>query len=357
MKRLSVLLFGFMMMFLSIPFVSAASSSIGNKNSDGTYTFTWNGIDDYYEQETYKYKFSLEGASLINPGDTQGGCINKASGSFKIQANSSNVTMIVTIYKDDTGKPTLTRAEKTIGSTTPQKKEESTTAQTTTEAPKSSDNTLKGLTIITSQGENVALSPTFSKDVYIYEASVEGTVKTVTINAIPNDSKANVVLSSNADEELVSGENNKIVITVTAENGDKKTYTVNIEREALTGDATLKSLTIKESKKFKLTEDKFAYTVKVSKKVKKLTLEYETNDEKANVEVKGNKDLKDGSKVKVIVTAEDGTKKEYTLTISKQEETKIDKTKIDAERNPLIIMGLSIVAFGLIGAIVYVIKK
>ena len=72
--------------------------------------------------------------------------------------------------------------------------------------------------------------------------------------------------------------------------------------------------------------------------------------------VDGNKDLKDGSKVKITVTAQDGTKKVYTLEISKETEKK-ETNDVVVEKNPLIIMGLSIIAFGLIGGIVYVIKK
>ena len=96
----------------------------------------------------------------------------------------------------------------------------------------------------------------------------------------------------------------------------------------------------------------------IEENVKTLTLDYETSSLNSKVSVNGNKDLKDGSKVKILVTAEDGTKKEYILNIFK--ENPKDKTipyKANEERNPLIIMSLSLIAFGLIGGIVYVIKK
>ena len=57
------------------------------------------------------------------------------------------------------------------------------------------------------------------------------------------------VISNNANEELKAGEDNKITITVTAEDGSKKAYNINIKREALTSDATLKSLEIEEAEK------------------------------------------------------------------------------------------------------------
>ena len=91
--------------------------------------------------------------------------------------------------------------------------------------------------------------------------------------------------------------------------------------------------------------------------MKKLTINYVLDDENASVDIEGNKNLKDGSVVKVIVTAQDGTKKVYTLNISKETEVKKQTSNIAVEKNPLIIMGLSIIAFGLIGGIIYVIKK
>lgn len=247
-----------------------------------------------------------------------------------------------------------------VGTTTTQsqpQKQEQTTTTTTTQAPKSNNANLKSIVVKTADDIVVNLSPTFSPSVYEYEASVASDVKTVNVEAIMEDSKANLIMSNNINDELIAGENNKITITVTAEDGTKKQYVVNVKREALTADATLSSLTIKEYKDFEFKSDKFNYVIKVKNNVNKLTLDYTLSDENAMAKVEGNKDLKDGSKVKITVTAQDGTKKVYTLEISKETEEKKVSNTIVAEKNPLIIMGLSIIAFGLIGGIVYVIKK
>lgn len=244
------------------------------------------------------------------------------------------------------------------GTITTKPTQPTTTPSTTTQASKSNNANLKTLEITGSDDSEVVLSPSFSSNVYEYSATVAGEVKTITINATMEDSKANMVVSNNATEELVAGENNKIVITVTAEDGTKKAYTINIKREALTADATLKSLTIKECSDFELKENKFSYSVKIKDSVKKLTLDYVTSDENAEVSISGNENLKNGSKVKILVTAQDGTKKEYVLNIVKDTETtKKSSVDVEAEKNPLIIMALSMVAFGLIGGIIYVIKK
>lgn len=245
----------------------------------------------------------------------------------------------------------------TIGNVT--KAQAPTTTQTaqTQIAPKSNNANIKSLTIKANDDSDVVLSPVFNPGVYDYEATVASTVKTVSITPILEDAKANAVISNNANEELKAGEDNKITITVTAEDGSKKAYNINIKREALTSDATLKSLEIEEVSKFKFDKDKFTYNVKIGKNVKSLTITYELSDENSTVDIEGNSKLKNGSIVKVIVTAQDGTKKVYTLNIQKETSKKKKVANVAAEKNPLIILGLSMVAFALVGGIIYVAKK
>jgi len=267
-------------------------------------------------------------------------------------------TISETASNDETKTTSLTIKANTQKPPESTKPPEETTTKPKTEAPKSNNANLKTLVIKADDDSEVALSPSFNSSVYEYSANVASTIRTISVNATMEDAKANMVISNNVNQELKAGENNKITITVTAEDGTKKAYVVNVKRDALTADATLKELTIEENKSFRLEEDKFNYIVKIKKNVKELTISYVLSDENASVSIEGNKNLKDGSKVKIIVTAEDGTKKVYTLNISK--EATITKTKekvISTERNPLIIMGLSIIAFGLIGGIVYVIRK
>ncbi len=234
-----------------------------------------------------------------------------------------------------------------------------TPTTTTTQAPKSNNANLKTLEVKANDGSDVVLSPAFNSGVYDYTATVDATIKTININATLEDNKSNMIISNNANEELVAGENNKIVITVTAEDGvTKKAYNINIKREALTADATLKSLEIKECKDFKFKEDKFSYNVKVANSVNSLSIDYVLSSLDATVSISGNKNLKNGSKVKILVTAEDGTKKEYILNIVKSlKVTKKNVNNVVPEKNPLIIMALSMIGFGLIGGIIYVVKK
>lgn len=363
MRRfLSSLIVSIIFMFVGMVSVSAATlvpnpSEVNASTSSRDYTFVVafsgaNGWKLSYDSEVYP--------SGNNP--ITNGSLSSDSGSitFAVRKGLSltsdkevNITITNENSEEKVSTKVIIKANQTQSSS-----QQQTTTPSTTQTPKSNNNNLSSLNITGDDGDEVVLSPSFSSSVYTYEATVASTVRTVSIDATLEDSKANMVISNNADEELVAGENNRITITVTAEDGSKRAYTINIAREALTADATLKELTIKEVKTFKLEDDKFTYNIKIKKGVKELTIDYALSDENASVEIDGNENLKDGSKVKITVTAEDGTKKVYTLNISvEDEDTKTDTSSISVEKNPLIIMGLSIIAFGLIGGIIYVIKK
>lgn len=319
-------------------------------------TFTWSGINNYSSCK-------LKCTSVITDGDdiTSANVLKKANGSVKFKT-SKTVTCTIYLSKDLTGNDTdLDIVSRTYSSTPPKTQAPSTTQapQTTKtqEAPKSNNANIKSLTIKGNDDSDVVLSPVFNPGVYDYEATVASNVKTVSITPILEDAKANAVISNNANEELKAGEDNKITITVTAEDGSKKAYNINIKREALTSDATLKSLEIEEAEKFKFDKEKFTYNVKIDKNIKSLTIIYELSDENSTINIEGNSELKNGSIVKLIVTAQDGTKKVYTLNIIKETNKKKNVTSVTAEKNPLIILGLSMVAFALVGGIIYVIKK
>ena len=319
-------------------------------------TFTWSGINNYSSCK-------LKCTSGITDGDdiTSANVLMKANGSVKFKT-SKTVTCTIYLSKDLTGNDTdLDIVSRTYSSTPPKTQAPSTTQapQTTKtqEAPKSNNANIKSLTIKGNDDSDVVLSPVFNPGVYDYEATVASNVKTVSITPILEDAKANAVISNNANEELKAGEDNKITITVTAEDGAKKAYNINIKREALTSDATLKSLEIEEAEKFEFDKEKFTYNVKIDKNIKSLTIIYELSDENSTINIEGNSELKNGSIVKLIVTAQDGTKKVYTLNIIKETNKKKNVTSVTAEKNPLIILGLSMVAFALVGGIIYVIKK
>ena len=86
------------------------------------------------------------------------------------------------------------------------------------EASYSKNNNLKALSV-----SGYTITPTFNKDVTKYTVDVGSNTEKITINATKDDSKAS--LSGTGTHEVSEGEN-KFNITVTAENGSTKTYTL-----------------------------------------------------------------------------------------------------------------------------------
>lgn len=299
---------------------------------------------------------------------------SSGNGSFLLK-NGATVTN--SYYANKEGKYTITveptdgvnygsaSCEVSIGKTTSvspnntTKTTKKTTTKTTTTTKLLSDNAnLSSLTIKDQDGAVITYSPEFKVDVYDYEVQAISDVKKIQIEATMEDAKANLVISDNINDELVAGEVTKIVLTVTAENGiSKKSYNVNVTKEALNGDSTLKKLLISELPNFKFSSNITRYEVDVDKKIKKLNITCVPTSEKATCKVVGNEDLKNGSEIKVVVTAEDvSNKKEYTIVVNKKS-NEVKRIDIEDIKDPLIIMCLSITAFALIGGIFYTIKR
>lgn len=79
-------------------------------------------------------------------------------------------------------------------------------------------------------------------------------------------------------------------------------------------DTTIQKFVIKEVENFNFSNSIIEYDIKLDKVVEKLEIEISLNDKNANYEIKGNENLKIGdNEISVIVTAEDGTTKEFKI--------------------------------------------
>lgn len=163
---------------------------------------------------TIKFKIlaSSGSASLTASGVTYNAAYNKISTNYtsgKITINSDSTTPIT---------PTTAAPVK----------------PTTTAQAKSSDATLKSLTVkgVMDSGytTSVALSPSFSSSRTSYNANIAGDVVKLSINAVPNNSSAKVSIP--AGYLRMDPGSNVTKITVTAEDGTKKVYTINTKKES-----------------------------------------------------------------------------------------------------------------------------
>lgn len=151
-----------------------------------------------------------------------------------------------------------------------------------------------------------------------YRIQAPNEAKEIIITGIPESETSNV--KGNGKKQLIVGENT-FTLTVTAEDGSIKDYTVIVTRSK-SSNANLKSLFIKESDYSpELTPEEDTYYTKVLYNVSNITMEIETEDEGASFEVIGNQDFKLGQNDVIIrVTASDGvTMRDYKIVTFVQE--------------------------------------
>jgi len=135
------------------------------------------------------------------------------------------------------------------------------------------------------------------------------------IEATPNSDKAKVNITGN--DELSVGDN-IFKINVEAENGKITVYTITVIRknqgEEISSNNNIKSITIKNNS-IDFKSNVYRYTVKTNEK--ELNLNIVLEDKNATYKITGNENLKNGSEIKIKVTAENGEEKTYTLVIKK----------------------------------------
>lgn len=190
----------------------------------------------------------------------------------------------------------------------------STPTVNTPPAQKNNDATLKNIELSNGTIE-------FSNDKDTYDVSVGYDIPSIEVKGILNDNKASVKLEG--DTNLKEGEN-IIKLIVTAEDGTTtKTYTLNIKREnkILSKNNNIKKLTI-NNYDINFNKNKKEYDLIINNE-DNLTINVELEDEFAKYDILGNKKLKNKSVIKIKVTAEDNSVKEYKINIIKE----VNKTK------------------------------
>lgn len=165
--------------------------------------------------------------------------------------------------------------------------------------------------------KDVILNPTFDKDTVDYQIEVENEVDEITIAGLPEVKTTTV--SGNGTYALNVLEN-VITLKTTAEDGTEKTYTFTINRKK-SSNCNASSILAKESVLEPLFDKSItSYELRVLEAVTSLNLTVQLEDTQATYVVEGNENFEIGhNTVKVIVTAEDGTTKEYVLDVLRQE--------------------------------------
>lgn len=317
-KTLLYIVFGVIISLIVMPKAHAASMSVSANKTTVTVGSSVT-ITVGASSVAGQFSVSSSNSSVLNGGGSkwiENGSESftfsaKKIGSATITATASNASTVETFPKDFTGSKSVTinvvaKSSSSSSSNGSSNKSSSSVKNTSNKNDsKSADNNLKSLSV---EGQTIE----FNKDTTNYNLSVGNDVKKIKINAEASDSKATI--TGTGEKDVKEGDN-KFDIVVTAENGDKKTYTinVNVDTEPITVTVLGKKYTLVK-KKEELPELSFEH--------EDLTLNFDGQDipayriDKINFVLVGLRDEEGNIKLYKYDSYKDGEKPdEYTLFI------------------------------------------
>ena len=275
------------------------------------------------------------GAEIIKLDDEENKIdnLNKAtfnkSGKISIRSNLIKGNHKVTMKDSD---------NKVIGSPVTiliTKKETTTTTTTTTKHIKSTNNYLDDILV---DGESIE---SFNPDNKIYTIMVPRDTETINIEPVLADTSASVKV----DGPLILKDENIFTIRVTSEDNTSRFYKVKVFKEAEeVFNTNLSKFEIKNHN-FNFNNKIMQYDITLNPNETKLDILVKAEDDNTSIDIIGNKDLKEGSTVKVVVSAGDMEEVIYEIHIHTKE----------AERNTMSILYISLLVVAVIAIIVIVI--
>ncbi len=221
-----------------------------------------------------------------------------------------------------------------------EKKVISTTAITTIKK-KSSNNLLDKIIVNNEEIKD------FSSNKTKYYLTVENDVESILIDAVASDELSSIDITS--PKKLIVGDN-EYTISVTAEDNSIKYYKLIITKKdkeiEKSSDTDIKNIVVKN---YNLKFDKYSKTfyLDINNNDSSIDIEVITNDDLAKYEIIGNEKLKDGSIIKIVVTAEDESTDTYRIIIQKEKRN----------LSPILIVSSIIILFIIIIIIIILINK
>lgn len=301
-----------------------------NDNRDKTNTLSSLEIENYkispdFNKNTVNYTLTVKkdvtSVKINATLDSDKSSFNKGYGPRTVNLNYGVNTILIKVTSESDSTKTYT-------------------VKVTREDDRSSNNYLKSLNVSSGDFE-------FNKKTQNYSFTVQNEVTSIKVLAVAEDEKSTIsgAKTYNLKEGL-----NKINIVVTAENKQTRTYTLQVTR-------IVKNINKEVNNKLKSLEiSNYQINFDPETTIYNLTIENESSldiipnvqDSTSSVVVNGNENLKDGSVIKLVVTAVDGSTKEYIINISKNEEIKKDDkkddnniVKVNKNRKLQIIIGVS----------------
>ena len=186
----------------------------------------------------------------------------------------------------------------------------------------SNDNNLKSLEV-----EGFNLNPEFTPDNTKYTLEVDENIEE--INIIGEANQKGATIKGLGTHKLASGIS-LYVITVEAENKEKKEYTIEVTK--LNGSSILDELKVPDYKlKEKFKSDLYTYNMVVGNKTDNLEITAKSS-KTAKIDVSGNKNLKEGlNEIFIKVTEEGKSSSTYKIVVNKlnaEEEKRLEKNNL-----------------------------
>ena len=319
---------------------------------------------------TEKYLVSVNGGTVKKSSNSKlaslfltASNLKKGEGEFSFDSNTKLYSTIVngSVTKVKVNATVLDRNAKFVSGYGPREvtlKSGTNTIEVKVKAQDDSESTYV-ISIIRSDGNdannklaNIELSVgkiNFNRDVYNYNFNVETNVDTIDIRGIAESplSKVTVtdinsnITSDKATSKLKIG-SNKIVVSVSSESGNKQDYTLNITREDYDSeDNYLSNLSI-NGYTINFNRNIFNYNLNI-KDENSLVIVPTVEKSNATYSIVGNNNLVNNSKISIKVSDENGSIREYVVTVHKEEANATEFSSISLKWIILIVEVVTIV--------------
>ena len=176
------------------------------------------------------------------------------------------------------------------------------------------------------------LDKEFNKDIYEYNLYVDYRTTSITLEGLLGDKYAT---TTGFREYKLTDDKTVILIEVVSETGEVKTYKINVIKEYPSTNTSTKQMSLSsnnylqtlkiEGYEIEFDKDKLEYEITVGSDVTSLDITAIAQLSSANVRIYGNDNFKEGENiVTIVVTAEDGSEKTYTIKVNKESAKKVD---------------------------------
>ena len=293
--------------------ITIGDKKVDPKSSDATLKSltTSAGLNPSFSPATESYSVSvgndvtaIDVSAIANHGKAS----ISISGNQNLSVGKNNVIVQVTAEDGSTKNYTIV-VTREPASTPSGTGTQPTSPQPT--SPKSSNNNLKTITGI----DGLPFDP--NKTSYDVELPFE--TSSINVGAKPQDGKAKVSINGGNLTGLKVGQTYPVTITVKAEDGSIKIYTINVKRSPYKSETDLDKLIVNGKDINK--EGKDEYTITVPSGTSSIDVSAIPKSKDSTVTIIGNTNLKDGNnKVLVQVKDKNGFIKTYILNVNRQSE-------------------------------------